>query len=155
MNARHHRTSATDFWHLLLLFLFSAAFSAGTGVTAHLLLAPADIPVNIPYAGFFGGAVFGAAFCLFVFNRTRHESASRIKRSGPAVPFPRFVLNLFRYGLVAAAAAVLGLLAWTMLEDIVFARPLTDPLEMSLALFVSCGAGLTAFLLLRRLIETD
>ena len=151
MNGHRHGTAATDFWHVFLLLAFSAAVSAGFGGTAHVFLTTEEMPVS----AFLGGGALGAAFCLFVFLRTRRENASKTKRAGPAVPFPRFALNLLRHGVLTGAAAILGLLTWTGIEEIVFGRPLADPVEIGLGLFASFCVGLTAFLLLLRLLESD
>jgi hypothetical protein len=151
MNGHRHGAAATDFWHAFLLLAFSAAVSAGLGGAAHVFLTSE----GIPFSAFLGGGAVGAVFCLFVFLRTRRENASKTKRAGPAVPFPRFALNLVRHGVLTGAAAILGLLTWTGIEEIVFGRPLADPVEIGLGLFASFCVGLTAFSFLLRLLESD
>jgi hypothetical protein len=88
-------------------------------------------------------------------KRSREDHTNAHDRANARLSFPRFVLGLVRYGIVAGGAIFLGLLSWIVVEDYALERPLDGPVEIILGWFISLSIGLTAFHVLLRAFEND
>jgi len=143
------------FWHSCLIALLSGAIIAGLGYFFDLRLGH----IFFSYAGALIGSLGGTVFCAFVIMRLRKRSreahTNAQNRANARLSFPRFVLELVRYGIVTGGGILLGLLSWIVAEDYALERPLDGPIEIILGWLISLSIGLTTFHVLLRTFENE
>jgi hypothetical protein len=144
-----------EFWHGCLIALLFGVIIAGLGHYFYLRLGHAFLN----HGGALIGTLGSAIYCIFVVirlkKRSREDHTNAHDCANARLSFPRFVIGLVRYGIIAGGAVLLGLLSWIVAEDYALERPLDGPVEIILDWLISLSIGLTAFHVLLRAFENE